>query len=126
MDHGAMVSGKDLQEVYNMGPSLSPGEVIVDTGCRTAVAGCAWHRMHQQALQSFGLQFHEVGQEETFRFGAGPPILSRMAYLYPCFTHGKTTGLRISEVDGAAASCPGLVVSATAPWLFLENNAPCA
>ena len=109
MDHGAMMVGEDLQEVYNMGPSLSPGEVIVDTGCRTSVAGCAWHKMHQAAIRRLGLQFFEVGQEETFRFGAGPPILSRKAYLYPCFTHGQPTWLRISEVDGAAASCPGLV-----------------
>ena len=109
-DHGAL-GAEDVtaHQTFSMGPALAPGEVIVDTGCRTAVAGCDWHHTHQGRLTELGLGYYGIDQHETFRFGAGPPIVSLKAFLYPCFTHGRPTWLRISLVDGPAASCPGLV-----------------
>ena len=101
---------EDSNEVLNtMGPALAAGEVIVDTGCRTAVAGCAWHRQPQQRLKALGLEFHRVEQQEMFKFGAGPPVASKWAFLYPCYTHGAHSWVRVSFVGGAATGCPGLI-----------------
>ena len=101
---------EDSNEVLNtMGPALGAGEVIVDTRCRTAVAGCAWHRQHQQRLNALGLEFHRVAQQEMFKFGAGPPVASKWAFLYPCYTHGTHSWVRVSFVGGAASGCPGLI-----------------
>ena len=112
-DHGAMAANTEVSPDHDvmstMGPSLAPGEVIVDTGCRTAVAGCSWHKQHQDKLRALGLKWLEAPQDETFRFGAGPPIRSTVSFIYPVYTHGACTWVRISEVGGDAQSCPGLI-----------------
>ena len=62
-------------------------KVILDSGCRTAVAGARWHQKMRQALEKKHLPY----EEETFRFGAGAPVLSTSAGLYPvraAFAHG--------------------------------------
>ena len=110
-DHGALVTEvPETSGAYSdMGPRLEAGDAIVDTGCRTAVAGCRWHLQHQQRLEQLGLTWETVAQEEHFKFGAGPPVLSRRAFIYPVFTHGGRSWVRISEVGGAAEGCPGLI-----------------
>jgi hypothetical protein len=140
MDHGAMMVGEDLQEVYNMGPSLSPGEVIVDTGCRTSVAGCAWHKMHQAAIRT------EDWVSSSLKLAKRRPFVlelvhpssagrltcthaSRMANLlgfgFPRWTalqHPALASLAPVKWPGGAWSC----TSATVPWLSLESSDPCA
>lgn len=82
---------------------------IADSGCRTAVGGEEWHARFQQHLKLHGLDWEEIQESEWFKFGAGEAIQSSKAYLYPVGIHGKCSYLRMSEVGGEAADCPGLV-----------------
>ena len=113
-EHGAMVAGRVAQQVFMLdGGAVS---VILDTGCRTAVAGSRWHRQFQKALEDQQLSWSTVDQEEIFRFGAGAPILSTRAMIYPV-TLGESkvkSWLRISEVNSTSTDdrvewCPALV-----------------
>ena len=87
--------------------------VILDTGCRTAVAGAKWHSEFQRALIERGLQWATAEHEEVFRFGAGKPVLSTEAQLYPVEIAGMRTWLRLAVVDSTTdsrvADCPALV-----------------
>ena len=82
---------------------------IADSGCKTAVGGEQWHRRFQQALMERGLTWTTVEEKEVFKFGAGEPCRSAQAHVYPIGLHGHNSYLRMSEVGGDAADCPGLV-----------------
>ena len=79
--HGAMTANQcshalnQEQEAYQANV-LAPGHVILDTGCRTAVAGRKWHVALQSLMRQKGLPFHKTNHEEVYRFGAGAPVLS--------------------------------------------------
>ena len=89
--------------------TLTPGMAIMDSGCRTAVAGRQWHESFQQQLRSLGLTWLEEPEEERFQFGSGGPEESTKAFIYPVRLHGKHDLIRMSCVGGGAANCPGLV-----------------
>ena len=58
-EHGAMVAGRVAQQVFMLdGGAVS---VILDTGCRTAVAGSRWHRQFQKALEDQQLELVHGG-----------------------------------------------------------------
>ena len=82
---------------------------IADSGCRTAVGGAQWHARFQDALKQCGMKWLEVSESEWFKFGAGEPVKSTRAYIYPVGIHGIPSYLRMSEVGGDASDCPGLV-----------------
>ena len=82
---------------------------IADSGCRAAVGGCEWHARFQEGLRMKNLSWTEVEEVEWYKFGAGEPVQSQKAYLYPVGVHGVCSYLRMSEVGGDAADCPGLV-----------------
>ena len=113
-EHGALVTKEVENETYAM-----PGqgcEVILDSGCRTAVAGEAWHHMFQQQLAEKGLRGFPVEHEEIFRFGAGRPVLSTEAFVYPVQlgSQGPVSWLRLAVVkrtheDDRVAQCPALI-----------------
>ena len=113
MEHGALVTEipeNNTSEVYHdLGPRLEAGDVIVDTGCRTAVAGGLWHEQHQQKLKQLGLTWETVSQDELFKFGAGDPVRSTRAFLCPVATHGAQSWVRVSEVGEGAQGWPGLM-----------------
>ena len=44
-----------------------------------------------------------------YRFGAGEPVVSTVAYIYPVGVHGKPDVVRISVVEKEAIACPGLI-----------------
>ena len=56
-----------------------------------------------------GLSWESVRQHETFKFGAGEPVVSHQAMLYPVYSHGTQSWVRISEVGEGARGCPGLI-----------------
>ncbi|OLQ12139.1 Transposon Ty1-DR1 Gag-Pol polyprotein [Symbiodinium microadriaticum] len=85
------------------------GQVILDSGCRTAVAGTLWHEALQQHLRSKGILWETVEEDESFQFGAGAPEKSTCACLYPAGIFGQVDVIRMSCVAGAARECPGLV-----------------
>lgn len=64
------------------------GDVILDTGCRTAVAGAIWHQNFQTSLRDVGLDWLTVSHEEVFRFGAGKPISIRWRSVRKDLCHG--------------------------------------
>eukprot|EP00435_Cladocopium_sp_Y103_P004381 s1678_g1.t1 len=70
--HGALMEGAE--------PNLE-GLIILDTGCRTAVAGRAWHDAFMAKLYALNLEWFSVEHEEVFRFGAGKPVLCTEAGL---------------------------------------------
>ena len=126
--HGAMVVSKkekmdcqetmsaDLREAHEVMMATTT-EVILDTGCRTAVAGEEWHKAFQAALAEKGLSWDCVSHEEVFRFGAGKPVLSTEAVIYPVQLGGEggsLSYLRLAVVsrtaqDERVAHCPALV-----------------
>ena len=101
-------------EVFNGGgeelPHIRiPGLAIADSGCKNSVGGRLWHELFQKTLDAMGVPWMSVRERETYRFGAGEPVVSEMAFLYPVSVHDEWDILRMSLVDGDAASCPGLV-----------------
>ena len=87
-----------------------PGQVIADSGCRTAVAGELWHRHLQKHLDELGVRYIKVQENEVFQFGSGGPEVSRMTVLYPVnLGQGRWDAVRMSVVTGSASRCPGLV-----------------
>ena len=101
--------------------------VFLDGGA----AGSKWHQRMQDELRALGLPWEEVAQEEVFRFGAGAPVMSTRAMIYP-ITLGGTglrNWLRISEVENTASDnrvdqCPALVgPSELARWKVVFNFA---
>ena len=108
--HGAWVattsSPKTEHEVFL---STAPGMAIMDSGCRSAVAGIRWHEEYQTQLKRLGLTWHEEPEEETFQFGSGAPEVSHRGYIYPVGIHGTSELIRMSCVGGGASLCPGLV-----------------
>ena len=111
-EHGALMEGSEENQVYIQ----MVGDVILDTGCRTAVAGAIWHQNFQASLRDVGLDWLTVSHEEVFRFGAGRPVLSTEAHIYPVVIgdKGPVSWLRLAVVrntpdDGRVAECPALV-----------------
>ena len=82
---------------------------IGDSGCKTAVGGVEWHGRFQEALRQKGMKWSTVKEAETFKFGAGAPIKSTHACIYPVGLHGVNSYLRMSVVEEDASDCPGLV-----------------
>ena len=108
--HGAMMVEREKEEANLL---LKDREVILGTGCRTAVAGASWHRRFQTMLKQQGLGWSTVEHEEVFRFGAGRPVLSTEAHLYPVQVGGMLSWLRLAVVESTKDSrvddCPALV-----------------
>ena len=100
-------------EVYGIqqeSPHLKvPGLAIADSGCRNSVGGIQWHYVMQEKLKELGVPWMEVEEKETYKFGAGAPIISKKACIYPVRIHGQWDLLRMSVVDQDASTCPGLV-----------------
>ena len=82
---------------------------IADSGCKTAVGGIHWHLRLQGELQRLGIVWQTEKESEVFKFGAGEPVASECAHLYPVGIHGVNSWLRMSVVGGDAAECPGLI-----------------
>lgn len=76
-------------------------QVILDTGCRTAVAGAIWHRNFQEKLNQRQLPYFPVKRQETFRFGAGEPVIPPFA--------GSGWRVRNTASDCRVERCPALV-----------------
>ena len=127
--HGAMVVSRkerkekhqealsaDIREAHEVMMATTT-EVILDTGCRTAVAGEEWHKAFQATLAEKGLSWDCMSHEEVFRFGAGKPVLSTEAVIYPVQLGGDggpLSYLRLAVVsrtaqDDRVAHCPALV-----------------
>ena len=108
--HGVLVADPGTNHAFAAEPAPRPvGQVILDSGCRTAVAGWKWHRAFQEALTERGVSWIEVPEHEIFQFGAGGPEVSEKAFLYPVGIYGNADVIRMSAVGGPASSCPGLV-----------------
>ena len=110
--HGAlMVESKRAEDCKSNHTfvTMVPGFAIVDSGCRTAVAGVQWHQAFQEALKKHGMTWKTVEENESFKFGSGAPESSSVAYLYPVGLHGVQDVVRISCVHGGASDCPGLI-----------------
>ena len=89
--------------------SQKPGLAIADSGCRNAVGGVHWHRHYQKVLDQLGIPWEVISEREIYKFGAGAPIVSKEACLYPVMIHGKMDIIRMSIVQGGGEACPGLI-----------------
>ena len=87
----------------------TPGLAIADSGCRNSVGGRLWHEAFQQALTAHQIPWQQVQEYEVYRFGAGAPVISHMACIYPVLVHGTWDVIRMSCVEGEAINCPGLI-----------------
>ena len=125
-EHGAMVADEQGALFAD-----EPSQVILDTGCRTAVAGEKWHLRFREELKRCGLGWEEVPHHEIFRFGAGAPVVSRKAAIYPVVlgSTGELSWLRLAVVsntstDNRVDQCPALVgPSELARWRINFNFA---
>ena len=88
---------------------MSPSLAIADSGCRNAVGGKFWHENFQKLLIERNIPFQELPEREVYRFGAGDPIMSYKAFLYPVGIHGQPDLIRMSLVEEDACACPGLI-----------------
>ena len=85
---------------------LSPGLVMIDTGCRAAVGGRNGHQGLQGRLKELGKKFYCAKQLEFFQFGPGDPIRSTRRWHYQVGVQGVNRELVMSEVP---VDCPGLI-----------------
>ena len=93
---------------------LTPGLVMIDTGCRAAVGGRSWHRGLQKYLKAIDKKFHCEEQLEYFQFGPGEPIRSTKRWRYQVGIQGVNRELVISEVP---VECLGFIgPSELAAW----------
>ena len=112
--HGVLVVSDSPREINTVHASeisegKVPGLAIADSGCRNAVGGEWWHADYQRALTRLQIPFEEVHGQEIYRFGAGDPIVSRKAFIYPVNVHGVPDLIRMSMVGEDAKACPGLI-----------------
>jgi hypothetical protein len=108
---------EDVKDVHVV--HLTPGLVMMDTGCRAAVGGTSWHRQLQKVLKRMGRKFHSEEQLEFFQFGPGDPIQSTRCWHYEVGVVGQNRVLRISEVQ---VECPGLVgPTELSAWQMMLN-----
>lgn len=126
LDHGALAADAEEPAWLSAEGEL---QVILDTGCRTAVAGALWHGRFQRYLQEQGLPYTEVQHTDIFRFGAGEPVVSTRAFVYPVVLgeSRQCSWLRLAEVantsrDARVEQCPALVgPSEMARWGIQMN-----
>ena len=85
---------------------LKPSLVMVDTGCRRAVGGTAWHNGQQKELGDMGLSYTKFEQKDYFQVGPGRQYLSTHRRLYPVGVAGWAGTVEISEVS---ADVPGVI-----------------
>ncbi len=123
-EHGAMMTTEN--PVFEAG--RAPSWVILETGWRTAVGGLQWHMKFQRELAQKGLKWMEVPHQEVFRFGAGAPVMSNRAVVYPIVLgQSKMSWLRLAVVedtptDRRVEQCPALVgPSELARWQVTFN-----
>ena len=111
--HGALMASqgelKEEEKTQQVFMTMTPGYAIVDSGCRTAVAGQDWHESFQQELRRRGMTWKTIEEHESFKFGSGKPETSVRAFIYPIGLHGSNDAVRISCVGGGAKDCPGLI-----------------
>ena len=106
--HGSFVA--EEQEEFQQEYLPQSGTLAIgDSGCKTAVGGVQWHERFQRALKEKGLSWKTIKESEVFKFGAGDPVRSQVAHIYPVGLHGFNSFLRMSVVADDAADCPGLV-----------------
>ena len=103
------VNAETYNEATRFIQAQTPGLAIADSGCRNAVGGVHWHRHYQKKLDELGIPWTKVTEKEVYKFGAGAPIISREACLYPALIHGTPDVIRMSVVAGGGEACPGLV-----------------
>ena len=60
-------------------------------------------------LRERKLPFERLEEREVYRFGAGEPVVSTVAFIYPVGIHGRPDVVRISVVEKEAIACPGLI-----------------
>ena len=87
----------------------TPGLAIADSGCRNAVGGTHWHHHYQKMLDEHQIPWSKIPEREVYKFGAGAPIVSHEACLYPVKIHGKMDIVRMSVVGEGGQACPGLI-----------------
>ena len=71
--------------------------------------GVHWHDHFQKALDEAGIPWKKITEREVYKFGAGAPIVSKEACLYPVKIHGTMDVIRMSIVEEGASGCPGLI-----------------
>ena len=86
--------------------NLTPGVVMVDTGCRSACGGKRWHQELQDEMTRLDRPFYEEPQDEVFQFGPGKPIYSKRRWVDEVGVHNQIKRLVCSELP---VECPGLV-----------------
>ena len=112
---GGSPNTRGVPRGHDANEHASRSRAILDTGCRTAAAGKLWHVDFQRALEQCGMEYFMADyDEEIFRFGAGDPVLSTKAYIYPVQIYDHKSWVRIALVentstDSRVSECPGLV-----------------
>ena len=59
-------------------------------------------------VKKLGLKYYPVEHEEVFRFGAGSPVLSTRAYVYPVTVYKEKSWVRIAKVANTAEESRGM------------------
>ena len=59
------------------------GYCVVDTACQRSCCSRRWSLSQRELLQGFGLEALMAKRVESFKFGAGPPQVSRECMYFP-------------------------------------------
>ena len=77
------------------------GLALSDTACARTVCGAKWISQHVDRMTELGIPFTVIGDEQPFKFGDGPRIISDYAVVFPILVPGcnRVALIRTSVVD---------------------------
>ena len=74
------------EEVASPSPSSRTGHHRFRVS-QLRVGGRLWHAAFQEVLKKQKIPWSEVAEHEVYRFGAGAPVVSQLACIYPVLIH---------------------------------------
>ena len=105
--HYVAYSGKSTKPTSHVNiVNMTPGHIMLDTGCRRSVVGPAWHRHMQERLRQLDLHPQREPCTAQFVFGSGRSVKATCRWIYPIAIRGHPALIDVAEVP---CDCLGLM-----------------
>ena len=85
---------------------VEDGMLLVDTGCKKAVAGQDWHHTLRETMDDLSQTYQCFPVDEWLQFGTGSALNVVQCWLYKVGNNGRRDTFRVGEIR--VAGLPGL------------------